>query len=101
MPPLPAIPGAELAGVIDAVGDGVTSLKVGERVLVSSRDLVQRGGCYVQSIVVPETAPYILPETISFNDSVSLPNLQLSLALMQAASLGHLPKPGTVLLREV
>jgi NADPH2:quinone reductase len=98
MPPLPATPGAELAGVVDAVGERVTSLKVGQRVLVSSRDLAQRGGCYVQSIVVPEDAPYILPEAISFNDAVSLPNLQLAIALMKAASPGHEPTPGTVLI---
>lgn len=98
MPPLPAIPGAELAGVVEAVGESVTSLQVGQRVLVSSRDLTQRGGCYVQSIVVPESAPYVLPESISFNDAVSLPNLQLALALMQAASPGHAPTPGTVLI---
>lgn len=98
MPPLPAIPGAELAGVVDAVGERVRSLKVGQRVLVSSRDLAQRGGCYVQSIVVPEDAPYILPDVIAFNDAVSLPNLQLALALMQAASPGHAPTPGTVLI---
>ncbi|MEY3639154.1 MAG: Quinone oxidoreductase 1 [Pseudomonadota bacterium] len=98
MPPLPAIPGAELAGVVDVVGEQVTSLKVGQRVLVSSRDLAQRGGCYVESIVVPEGAPYILPDAISFNDAVSLPNLQLALALMQAASPGHAPMPGTVLI---
>ena len=98
MPPLPAIPGAELAGVIDAVGERVTLLKVGQRVLVSSRDLTQRGGCYVESIVVPESAPYILPDEISLNDAVSLPNLQLALALMQTASPGHSPIPGTVLI---
>lgn len=98
MPPLPAIPGAELAGVVEAVGEHVSSLQVGQRVLVSSRELAQRGGCYVQSIVVPESAPYVLPETISFNDAVSLPNLQLALALMQAASPGHAPTPGTVLI---
>lgn len=98
MPPLPAIPGAELAGVIDAVGEQVTSRQVGQRVLVSSRDLAQRGGCYVQSIVVPADAPYVLPDAIAFNDAVSLPNLQLALALMQAASPGHTPNPGSVLI---
>ncbi len=98
MPPLPAIPGAELAGEIDAVGEGVLSLQLGQRVLVSARDLAQRGGCYVQSIVVPESAPYNLPDAISFNDAVSLPNLQLALALMQAASPGHTPIPGTILI---
>jgi NADPH2:quinone reductase len=85
MPPLPAIPGAELAGVVDAVGEGVTQWQMGERVLVSSRELPQRGGCYAEAIVVPEDAPYRLPDTVSFDDAVSLPNLQLALALMQIA----------------
>ncbi len=31
-PPLPFVPGSEYAGVVDAVGDGVTSVKVGDRV---------------------------------------------------------------------
>ena len=31
-PPLPFVPGSEFAGVIEAIGDGVTGLKVGERV---------------------------------------------------------------------
>lgn len=31
-PPLPFVPGTEVAGEIDAVGDGVTDLKVGQRV---------------------------------------------------------------------
>lgn len=83
MPPLPAIPGAELAGVVDALGEGVTQWQVGDRVLVSARELPQRGGCYAEAIVVPEEAPYRLPETVSFDDAVSLPNLQLALALLQ------------------
>jgi len=87
MPPLPATPGAEMSGVVDAMGEGVQALSVGQRVLVSSRDLAQRGGCYVQSIVVPQSAPYPLPDSISHQDAVSLPNLQLALALIQAACL--------------
>ncbi len=89
MPPLPAIPGAEMAGVVDAVGEGVTQWRLGERVLVSARELPQRGGCYAQAMVVPEDAPYRLPDSVSFDDAVSLPNLQLALALMQTA--GPLP----------
>ena len=85
MPPLPAIPGAELAGVVDAVGEGVTQWQEGDRVLVSARELPQRGGCYAEAIVVPEDAPYRLPDTVSFDDAVSLPNLQLALALLQIA----------------
>lgn len=85
MPPLPAIPGAEMAGQIDAVGDGVQGWQPGDRVLVSARELPQRGGCYAQAIVVTQDAPYRLPATLAFNDAVSLPNLQLALALMRVA----------------
>ena len=87
MPPLPATPGAEMSGVIDQVGEGVGPERIGQRVLLSSRDLPQRGGCYVQSIAVPQSKPYVLPDNISFQDAVSLPNLQLALALLQAANL--------------
>lgn len=89
MPPLPAVPGNELSGVIDAVGEGVTRLSVGDRVLVSARELPQRGGCYVQAICVPEVVPFVLPESIAFEDAVSLGNFQLALALL--ASNGNLP----------
>ena len=37
MPPLPAIPGNEMAGVVDAVGEDCIRIAVGERVLVSAR----------------------------------------------------------------
>src|SRR5687768_836061 len=56
MPPLPAVPGNELAGVIDAVGRDVTNVKAGAKVLVSSRELANRGGCYAQAICVPAAA---------------------------------------------
>ena len=93
MPPLPAIAGAEMAGAVDAVGEGVTSWQVGDRVLVSARELPQRGGCYAEAIVVPEEAPYRLPATVSFDDAVSLPNLQLALALLQIAGPTASPAP--------
>lgn len=89
MPPLPAIPGNELAGVVDAVGPGVSRLAIGDRVLVSARELPQRGGCYAQAICVAESVPFVLPDTIAFDDAVSLGNFQLALALL--ASNGNLP----------
>jgi len=98
MPPLPATPGAELSGIIDSVGEGVSQARVGERVLLSSRDLPQRGGCYVQSIVVPQSKPYLLPDSISFQDAVSLPNLQLALALLQSANLSPTAEKRAILI---
>ncbi len=93
MPPLPAVPGAEMAGEIDAVGEGVQHWQPGDRVLVSARELAQRGGCYAQAIVVPQDAPYRLPAHLAFEDAVSLPNLQLALALMRVAGEVHGPNP--------
>jgi NADPH2:quinone reductase len=82
MPPLPAIPGNEMAGVVDALGPDVTGVRVGERVLVSSRELAFRGGCYAQAVCVPAAALFRLPESIAPNDAVSLPNYQLAGALL-------------------
>jgi NADPH2:quinone reductase len=89
MPPMPAIPGNEMAGIVDAVGAGVTALQVGQRVLVSARELKQRGGCYAEAICVPEAAPFVLPDAIRFEDAVSLGNFQLALAML--SSNGNLP----------
>lgn len=97
MPPLPAIPGAELAGEIDAIGDGVQQWQIGDRVLVSSRELAKRGGCYVEAIVVPEEAPYRLPANISCIDAVSLPNLQLAIALMKVAGVPECAQPSVLI----
>jgi NADPH2:quinone reductase len=82
MPPLPAIPGNEMAGIADALGQNVTGVNVGQRVLVSSRELPFRGGCYAQAICVPAAALFQLPEAIAPNDAVSLPNFQLAGALL-------------------
>ncbi len=81
MPPLPAIPGTEMVGVVDVVGDGTSSALQGRRVLVSARELPVRGGCYAEYICVPEAALFVLPDAIDPVDAVSLPNLQLVNAL--------------------
>ena len=98
MPPLPAVPGNEMAGVVDALGPSPTTpalratppraggeasgVHVGQSVLVSSRELPFRGGCYAEAICVPADALFPLPETIAPNDAVSLANYQLAGALL-------------------
>src|SRR3954453_15148889 len=61
MPPLPAIPGIEMAGTGVECGAGVSTLPVGQKVFVSARELAQRAGCYAEFIAVPERAPFPLP----------------------------------------
>jgi NADPH2:quinone reductase len=95
MPPLPAVPGNELAGVIDAAGSEVTDVKLGQKVLVSSRELPNRGGCYAQAICVPAAAVYALPDSISPQDAVTLPNYQLAGAMLYDS--GVLPPKSIVI----
>ncbi|MEJ7931038.1 zinc-dependent alcohol dehydrogenase family protein [Ramlibacter sp. AN1015] len=96
MPPLPAVPGNEMAGIVDALGQGVTELQAGQRVLLSSRELPQRGGCYAEYACAPAAALYPLPEGIGFDEAVSLPNFQLAQALL--FHCGGTREPRSVLL---
>src|SRR3954463_2092818 len=61
MPPLPANPGNDVAGEIEAIGSQVTGISVGQRVLLSARDLAQRGGCYASQ--PPRTPCMCCPKT--------------------------------------
>jgi NADPH2:quinone reductase len=90
MPPLPANPGNELAGEIEAVGDGVRNLKVGDKVFVGARDLPRRGGCYTEYICVSADAPYKLPDHVKLEEAACLANYQIAWMLIHEA-VG--PKP--------
>jgi len=60
-PPLPHVPGSEIAGVVEALGAGVSGLAVGDRVLAMSR-----GGGFAQLAVAPAAATARLPEAMGF-----------------------------------
>jgi len=62
IPPLPYTPGIEGAGGVDSVGDGVTSVKPGDRVYVE-RSL---SGTYAEYSLALESQLHHLPERISF-----------------------------------
>lgn len=83
MPTLPAIPGSEMVGIVEARGEGAQALSIGQRVLVSARELAVRGGCYAEFICVPEDAVFPLPTNVAAIAAASLPNFQLALALMR------------------
>ncbi|HCP00136.1 MAG TPA: hypothetical protein DIT35_01465 [Rhodospirillaceae bacterium] len=86
IPALPVIPGNELAGVVDAVGDGVDEVNVGERVYVNSRELPERGGGYSEAMVVPAGAVFAMPENVDATQAVALGNYQLAWLLLNYAS---------------
>jgi NADPH2:quinone reductase len=60
-PPRPFAPGGELSGVVEALGDGVTNLKAGDRVLVSpvrsamaEKAVAAAGNCWK----IPDSMPF-------------------------------------------
>jgi NADPH:quinone reductase len=67
LPPLPFIPGKGPAGVVTALGRGVTSLRVGDRVLA----MAEQGG-YAEAVTVPANQCYRLPPSMSFTEAASL-----------------------------
>lgn len=61
LPPLPFTPGKGPAGIVRALGAGVTSLAIGDRVLA----MAESGG-YAQMAAVDASQCYTLPEAMSF-----------------------------------
>lgn len=78
MPPLPAIPGTELAGTIENVGAGVTARKVGQRVYTTARERPHRGGHYAEYVVAPVEATFVLPDNVDFDAAATLANYQVA-----------------------
>jgi NADPH2:quinone reductase len=65
---LPHAMGMEAAGVIEAVGEGVTHLKVGDRAAYASNP----PGAYAEARVMPAAQVCPLPDGISFEDGAAM-----------------------------
>src|SRR4029079_19308111 len=66
--PLPAIIGTEGAGVVEAVGDGVTHLAVGDRVGYAART----PGSYAEARVLTAMPVVKLPDAIDFETAAAM-----------------------------
>ena len=62
------IPGLEFAGEVDAVGEGVTEMEPGHRVMG-----LCGGGAYAEAVVVPARAAVHVPARLSFTDAAAVP----------------------------
>jgi NADPH2:quinone reductase len=67
-PPFPFTPGAEVAGIVDAVGPGVTTVKVGDRVMA-----IPRGGAFAEISFAPEASVFPMPDPMRFEEAASMP----------------------------
>ncbi len=66
-PPLPFSPGKAAAGIVEEVGQGVTSLQPGDRVAVQTEY-----GAYAEKLKTSAANCYSLPEQISFEQGAAL-----------------------------
>ncbi len=65
-PPLPFVPGSEYAGIVDAVGEGVSHLKVGDHVaVVGATGGFATHACVAAQFAVP------LPSDFAFDDAAA------------------------------
>ena len=66
--PLPSGLGREAAGVVEAVGDGVTRFRVGDRVATATAPV----GAYARFHVLPETAAVAVPDDVSLETAAAV-----------------------------
>jgi NADPH2:quinone reductase len=88
MPPLPAIPGIEMAGTVAECGSDATAFRPGDKVYVSARELPARVGCYAEYIAVPERALFRLPPDSVLETAACLSNYQVAYHLLHTATRG-------------
>jgi len=72
VPELPYIPGGDAAGVVSAVGPGVTELNIGDRVFTGTSIGFNMTGCYAEKVVRPVADVLRLPDKISFSAGAAL-----------------------------
>lgn len=90
-PARPFSPGSELAGVVSAVGEGVASLAVGERVSASLPF-----GAMAETVVVSEDRCIVIPDAMPFDEAAAL---QVTYGTVYYALLGRGGlRPGETLL---
>lgn len=66
--PLPSGLGMEGAGVVEAIGEGVTEVKVGDRVAYAGRPL----GSYAESRIMPSSILLRLPDNVDFDTGAAM-----------------------------
>jgi NADPH:quinone reductase len=62
-PPRPFVAGLEFAGVVSAVGPGVTRWRAGDRVMGAPT----AGGCFAEYVALPEDKAFAAPEALPFD----------------------------------
>ncbi|ERN54743.1 quinone oxidoreductase [Alkalihalophilus marmarensis] len=92
--PLPFVPGAEVAGIVDEVGSDVSTVKAGDRVVTLLGSKKATG--YAEYSIADERGLMLIPDGVSFEQAVALPLQGLS-AYHILKTMGQLEEGDTVL----
>jgi len=72
VPDLPYTPGGDAAGVISAIGDGVTKFKVGDRVFAGVAVGFRMQDCYAEKVLRKADDVVALPDSVGFAEGAAL-----------------------------
>src|SRR5579859_954978 len=74
----PLVPGWDVAGTVDLIGEGVTKFQVGEQVIAPTVHVATQAGSYAEYVVLPERYLALAPEGIEMTVAAALPLAGLS-----------------------
>lgn len=69
----PMVQGMDNSGIVEAIGEGVTEFKPGDRVLSLSLMAFGKGGAFAEYLLCPEPRVALLPDNLSFAEGASIP----------------------------
>ncbi len=69
----PLIPGWDVAGVVDELGEGCQRFRKGERVFAYARKLHIQWGTYAEYVCVPERHVALMPPSLLFEEAAAIP----------------------------
>ncbi len=84
----PIIPGWDVAGVVEELGEGGSSFRKGDRVFAYARKPHIQWGTYAEYVAVPERDAALMPPSLLFEEAASVP---LAALTARQAMLGQSP----------
>ncbi|AZI38121.1 NADP-dependent oxidoreductase [Caenibius tardaugens NBRC 16725] len=74
----PFVVGFDAAGIVAEVGEGVTTLAVGDRVVTASNQGLGERGTYAEYVASAEERCVKLPDTVSLRDAAAMPTAAIT-----------------------
>jgi NADPH2:quinone reductase len=72
LPPLPYIPGADASGTVEAIGNGISEFKKGDRVYISGTADGRAAGAYAEQALCVLDQVHPLPDHVSFAEGAGI-----------------------------